>query len=74
MQNVDSNVIHFLQCPRRGQELEQAIGLLKADRRMVCGRRQVEINFDTAKVAAATESLHDALAPGPNQITIKFYR
>jgi hypothetical protein len=52
----DTNIIHF-QCPRCGFELEQTIGLLKAEQRLV----------------AATEALHAAV-PGPNEITIKFFR
>lgn len=73
MLNVDANMIHF-QCPSCGYELAQTIGLLKAERRLVCAGCQVGINFDSAKLVAATEALHAAVAPGPNEITIKFFR
>src|SRR6266478_4127820 len=35
MPNVDANVISF-QCPKCGQDLQQTIGLLKSNQRLVC--------------------------------------
>ena len=69
----NANIIHF-QCPRCGHELEQTIGLLKAERQVICDSCRVEIHIDSAKVATATETLHTAITQGPNEITIKFYR
>jgi hypothetical protein len=69
----DANVIQF-QCPRCGCELEQTIGLLKAEQRIVCTDCKVGINIDTARLVLATEALHAALLPGPNEIRIKFFR
>ncbi len=71
--DIDANVIHF-QCPSCGFELEQTIGLLKAEKRIVCADCKVGINIDTARLVAATEALHAAVLPGPNEITIKFFR
>ena len=71
--NIDANVIHF-QCPRCGFELQQTIGLLKAEKRIVCAGCKVNINIDTARLVAATEAMHAAVLPGPNEITIKFFR
>jgi hypothetical protein len=73
MANVDANVISF-QCPKCGYELRQTIGLLKGNQRLVCGGCGVGISFDTAKMAAATEILQEALETVPNEITIKFFR
>jgi transcription elongation factor Elf1 len=73
MPNVDANVISF-QCPKCGHDLEQTIGLLKSNQRLVCTGCGVGISFDTAKLAKATESLQDALEAVPNEITIKFFR
>jgi transcription elongation factor Elf1 len=72
MPKTDDHVIHF-QCPKCGHELAQSIGLLKAERLLICSGCDVSINFDTARLVAATEALQDAL-PGPNEITIKFFR
>jgi hypothetical protein len=41
---------------------------------MVCAGCNVGINIDTARLAAATEALYAAVLPGPNEITIKFFR
>jgi predicted RNA-binding Zn-ribbon protein involved in translation (DUF1610 family) len=71
--NIDANLIHF-QCPNCGFELEQTIGLLKAEKRIVCTDCKVGINIDTARLVAATEALHAAVLPEPNEITIKFFR
>jgi len=73
MPNVDANVISF-QCPKCGHELQQTIGLLKSNQRLVCHGCGVGISFDTAKLAKATESLLEALEAVPNEITIKFFR
>jgi len=73
MPNVDANVISF-QCPKCGHDLEQTIGLLKSNQRMVCTGCGVGISFDTAKLAKVTESLQDALEAVPNEIAIKFFR
>jgi transcription elongation factor Elf1 len=73
MTNVDANVISF-QCPKCGHELQQTIGLLKSNQRLVCNGCGVGISFDTAKFAKATEILHEALEAVPNEITIKFFR
>ena len=73
MPNIDAHVIRF-QCPNCGHDLQQTIGLLKAERRLVCAGCKVGINFDTAKLAAAAEVLQEALAPVPNEITIKFFQ
>ena len=73
MLGIDANVIQF-QCPSCGYELAQSIGLLKAEQRLVCAGCAVGINFDTAKLVTATEALHAALLPGPNEIPIKFFR
>jgi predicted RNA-binding Zn-ribbon protein involved in translation (DUF1610 family) len=73
MPNIDEHVIHF-QCPSCGHELHQTIGLLKAEQRLVCAGCGVGINFDTARVVAATEALEAALPSAPNEITIKFFR
>ena len=72
MRGIDTNIIHF-QCPRCGFELEQTIGLLKAEQRIVCADCKVGISIDAARLVAATEALHAAV-PGPNEITIKFFR
>jgi len=71
--NIDAHVIHF-QCPSCGSELKQTIGLLKAEKRIVCAECKVGINIDTARLVAGTEALHAAVLPGPNEITIKFFR
>ena len=71
--DIDANVIHF-QCPSCGFELQQTIGLLKAEKRIVCADCKVGINIDTARLVAATEALRAAVLPGPNEITIKFFR
>ena len=73
VRDIDANVIHF-QCPNCGFELEQTIGLLKAEKRIVCLDCKIGINIDTARLVAATEELHAAVLPGPNEITIKFFR
>jgi transcription elongation factor Elf1 len=73
MAGADAHVVRF-QCPNCGYDLEHTVGLLKAQRRLVCGGCQVGVNFDTAKLAQAAETLHAALPSGPNEITIKFYR
>jgi hypothetical protein len=72
MPNVDANVIGF-QCPKCGQDLQQTIGLLKSNQRLVCNSCAVGISFDTAKLAEATEILQEALEAVPNEITIKFF-
>jgi transcription elongation factor Elf1 len=72
MPNVDSNVIGF-QCPKCGHDLQQTIGLLKINQRLVCNSCGVGISFDTAKLVKATEILHEALEVVPNEITIKFF-
>ena len=71
--HIDANVIQF-QCPSCGFELQQTIGLLKAEQRMVCAGSNVAINIDTVRLAVASEALHAAVLPGPNEITIKFIR
>ena len=73
MTGVDANLIRF-QCPRCGSELEQTIGLLKAGNRIVCTDCKVGINIDSTRLVAATEALAAAVLPGPNEITIKFFR
>jgi transcription elongation factor Elf1 len=73
MPNVDANVISF-QCPKCGQDLQQTIGLLKSNQRLVCDSCGVGISFDTAKLAEAAEILQEALEVVPNEITIKFFR
>jgi transcription elongation factor Elf1 len=73
MPNVDANVISF-QCPKCGHDLQQTIGLLKSNQRLVCNSCAVSISFDTAKLAKATEILREALETVPNEITIKFFR
>jgi predicted RNA-binding Zn-ribbon protein involved in translation (DUF1610 family) len=70
---IDTHLIHF-QCPNCGSELEQTIGLLKAEKRIVCAGCKVGINIDTARLAVAAEALGSAVLPGPNEITIKFFR
>jgi len=72
MRRIDTNIIQF-QCPRCGFELQQTIGLLKSEQRIVCGDCKVDINIDAARLVTATESLHAAV-PEPNKITIKFFR
>jgi hypothetical protein len=72
MPNVDANVIKF-QCPKWGQDLQQTIGLLRSNQRLVCNCCGVGISFDTAKLAKATEILQEALEAVPNEITIKFH-
>jgi transcription elongation factor Elf1 len=59
MPNVDAHEISF-QCPRCGHDLVETIGHLKANRRLVCGDCGVGINFDTDKLAKATDVLEDA--------------
>jgi len=71
--NIDANVIQF-QCPSCGFDLRQTIGLLKREKRRVGAVCSVGINIDTVRLAAATEALHAAVVPGPNEITIKFFR
>ena len=44
--HIDANVIQF-HCPSCGFELRQTIGLLKAEKRMVCAGCNVGINIDT---------------------------
>ncbi len=73
MPSIDAHVIHF-QCPSCGFELEQTIGLLKAEKRIICLDCKVGINIDTARLVIAAEELHAAVLPGPNEITIKFFR
>jgi hypothetical protein len=73
MSDVDAHLVHF-QCPNCGYGLAQTIGRLKAEKRLVCAGCDIGINFDTAKLAVATEALHAAVAPGLNEITIKFFR
>src|SRR3977135_1812312 len=51
--DIDANVIQF-QCPSCGFELRQTIGLLKAEKRMVCAGCNVGINIDTVRLPAAT--------------------
>jgi hypothetical protein len=41
---------------------------------MVCAGCNVAINIDSVRLAAAAEALHAAVLPGPNEITIKFFR
>jgi transcription elongation factor Elf1 len=72
MLNVDANMIRF-QCPKCGQDLHQTIGLLRSNQRLVCDCCGVGINFDTAKLAKATEILQEAIEAVPNEITIKFH-
>jgi hypothetical protein len=72
VRRIDSNIVQF-QCPQCGFELEQTIGLLKAEQRIVCADCKVGISIDAARLVAATEVLHAAV-PGPNEITIKFFR
>jgi len=67
------SVIHF-QCPRRGFEVEHIIGMLEAEKRIVCPDCKVGINIDTARLVAATEELHAVVLPGPSEITIKLFR
>jgi transcription elongation factor Elf1 len=71
--NADANVIHF-QCPNCGFELEQTVGLIKAEKRIVCGECHVGINVDIVRLLEATEVLHAAVPLGPNEITIRFFR
>jgi predicted RNA-binding Zn-ribbon protein involved in translation (DUF1610 family) len=71
--HIDANVIQF-QCPSCGFELQQTIGLLKAEQRMVCVGCNVAINIDSVRLVVAAEALHAAVLPGPNEITIKFFR
>jgi predicted RNA-binding Zn-ribbon protein involved in translation (DUF1610 family) len=71
--NIDDHIVHF-QCPNCGFELQQAVGLLKAEQRIVCSGCKIDINIDATQVVAATEALHAAVLPGPNEITIKFFR
>ena len=73
MPNVDANIISF-QCPKCGCDLQQTIGLLKSNKRLVCNGCGVGISFDTAKLAKATEIFQEALGTMPNEITIKFFR
>jgi hypothetical protein len=73
MPNVDANVISF-QCPQCGHDLQQTIGFLKANQRLMRSGCGVGISFDTAKLAQATEVLQGALEVVPNEITIKFFR
>jgi len=73
MPNVDANVISF-QCPKCGNDLQQTIGLLKTNQRLICNNCGVGISFDTAKLAQAAEVLQAALEVVPNEITIKFFR
>jgi transcription initiation factor IIE alpha subunit len=73
MPNVDANVISF-QCPKCGNDLQQTIGFLKNNQRLICNGCGVGISFDTAKLAQATEVLQAALEVVPNEITIKFFR
>ena len=73
MPNVDANVISF-QCPKCGHDLQQTIGLLKSNQRLVCAGCGVGISFDTAKIAQAAAILQEALEVVPNEITIKFFR
>jgi predicted RNA-binding Zn-ribbon protein involved in translation (DUF1610 family) len=73
MLNVDANMISF-QCPNCGQDLQQTIGLLKSNQRLVCDSCGIGISFDTAKLAAAAEVLPEALEVVPNEITIRFFR
>ena len=65
--HIDANVIQF-QCPSCGFELRQTIGLLKAEKRMVCAGCNVGINIDTERLAAATEALRAGrkATPGEN--------
>jgi len=71
--DIDANGVHF-QCPSCGFELKQTIGLLKAEKRIVCADCKVGIHIDAGRLVAATEAPHSAVLPGPNEITIKFFR
>ena len=80
MPNVDAHEISF-QCPRCGHDLAETIGYLKANRQLLCGDCGVGINFDTDKLAKATDVLEEAKVALqaaaeaiPNEITIKFFR
>ena len=73
MAGTDDHVVRF-QYPNCGNDLEHTIGLLKAGRRLVCDGCKIGVNFDTARLVEAAETLEAALPLGPNEITIKFYR
>jgi transcription elongation factor Elf1 len=63
--------------PRCGHDLVETIGNLKANRQLLCDDCGVAINFDTDKLAKATdvpENATAALQAVPNEITIKFFR
>ena len=80
MPNVDAHEISF-QCPRCGHDLVETIGNLKANRQLLCDDCGVAINFDTDKLAKATDmpvnataALRAAAEAVPNEVTIKFFR
>ena len=58
--------------PAAARELEQTIGLLKAG--IVCADCKIGISIDSTRLVAATEALGAAVPPGPNEVTIKFFR
>jgi hypothetical protein len=45
-----------------------------AEKRVVCPDCKVGINIDAARLVRATKELRAAVPPGPNEITIKFFR
>jgi hypothetical protein len=73
MAGTDDHVVRF-QCPNCGNDLEHTIGLLKAERRLVCDGCKICVNFDTARLVEAAATLEAAPPSGSNEITIKFYR
>jgi hypothetical protein len=72
MVEIDAKVIQF-QCPRCGFELEQTIGQIKAEPRLVCKGCEVDITIDASRLVDATETRHGAVL-GMNAIAIKFFQ
>lgn len=62
MADVEACRIEF-QCPERGHELEQTIGNLKSQARMICPGCGIGISIDATRLSNVIE-----------EITITFYR
>jgi transcription elongation factor Elf1 len=73
MVNVEACRIGF-QCPQCGHELEQTIGKLKSQDRMICPGCGIGINIDASRLSNVVEEIRQAVDKSPSEITIKFYR
>ncbi|WP_159288957.1 hypothetical protein [Methylosinus sporium] len=73
MVDVEACRIAF-QCPQCGRELEQTIGKLKSQARMICPGCSIGINIDATRLSNVVEEIRHAVEKVPPEITIKFYR